>query len=462
MSFGFSVGDFIAVGGVIADIVSSLKDSTGSKSDYQELIRELNALDRALKGLEKLQLTASSPGTVDSIKCAALSCRVPLEQFLTKIKKYEVTLGPRASSSSIASSSKAALRKTTWINKGEDIDRLRKYLDALQDQCGSIQTSLRGIDNVINSTATNVQSQTALVRSTHGNLTSLYSTISGEVRSSLSQIARFTQNASLLSQRIFGAVVQLQASVSAISVDTKWTYLQAPVKVEDALGRVFPVPSEYSMCELHALLRYRFRNSPGRKQVKNGDFKLTNRRNKAVVDRECMPDLLPGLDIIMSIIIDVALGENTEVCPIMECSSENTIPAPWGDGRTCLDCGRWFDSPEETIHTRKRRIEAVDSDESSDSGHESESASRRHSKRLKRRRNTPERDPAFDHDIGYIRNLSCVRFDPLVDKGEAAFQELGSPSSSLEDDDGGNTEHMDGELDNTRVKEIYEMLIQEW
>ncbi|KAK4210715.1 hypothetical protein QBC37DRAFT_485230 [Rhypophila decipiens] len=305
----------------------------------------------------QLDVTTSSPGTVDSIKCAAVSCRVPLEQFLTKIKKYEVTLGPRASSSSIASSSKAALRKIKFINKGEDIDRLRKYLNvhlgtmnilllehglqtmdvcskALQDQCGSSQTSLRGIDNVVNSTATNVQSQTALVRSTHGILTSLYSMISGEVRSSLSQIARFTQNASLLSQRIFEAVVQLQGSVSAIRVDTRWTYFQPPVKVEDALGRVFPVPSEYSMSELHALLRCRFRKGPGRKLVEYGDFKLTNRRNKAMVDRACMPDLLPGLDIIMSIIIDVALGENAEVCPITECSSENTIPAPWGGGRT--------------------------------------------------------------------------------------------------------------------------------
>ncbi|KAM7186431.1 hypothetical protein V8F33_011824 [Rhypophila sp. PSN 637] len=450
MSFGFSIGDFLAVGGVIADIVSSLKDSTGSESDYQELIRELNALDRALKGLDKLQPTTSSPGTVDSIKCAALSCRVPLEEFLSKIKKYEVTLGPRAPTPSIALSSKAVLRKITWLNKAEDVDHLRKYLDihlgtinilllehgletldvsskALQEQCVDIRASLRGIDNVINSTATNVQSQTALVRSTHGILTSLYSMISGEVRSSLSQIARFTQSASLLSQRIFEAVVQLQASVSAISVDTRWTYFQAPVKVEDALGRVFPVPSEYSMCELEALLRCRFRKGPGRKQVRYGDFKLTDRRNKAVINRATMPELIPGLDIIMSIVISVIAGDNLEACPVIECSSKNTVPAIWGSGRTCLHCGRWFDTSEETSQstTTKQRIEEVNSDESSDSGQES--ASRRYSKRLRRRRNAPERDPAFDPDIGCIRNLSCVQFHPLVGKREAAFQEAGGP-----------------------------------
>ena len=38
MSFGFSVGDFFAVGGLIVKIVEILRDTP---SEYQELIREL-------------------------------------------------------------------------------------------------------------------------------------------------------------------------------------------------------------------------------------------------------------------------------------------------------------------------------------------------------------------------------------------------------------------------------------
>lgn len=38
MSFGFAVGDFIATGELIVKIVDSVQ---GSKSEYQELIREL-------------------------------------------------------------------------------------------------------------------------------------------------------------------------------------------------------------------------------------------------------------------------------------------------------------------------------------------------------------------------------------------------------------------------------------
>jgi hypothetical protein len=49
MSFGFSVGDFLAVGKLIADITNSLREAGGSKSEYQELLQKLESLDHALK-----------------------------------------------------------------------------------------------------------------------------------------------------------------------------------------------------------------------------------------------------------------------------------------------------------------------------------------------------------------------------------------------------------------------------
>ncbi|KAF7893992.1 hypothetical protein EAF00_007506 [Botryotinia globosa] len=49
MSFGFSVGDFIAVGEIIATLVEGLRETGGSKSDYQEPVRELQSLEKALK-----------------------------------------------------------------------------------------------------------------------------------------------------------------------------------------------------------------------------------------------------------------------------------------------------------------------------------------------------------------------------------------------------------------------------
>lgn len=92
MSFGFSVGDFLAVGKLIASITNSLREAGGSKSEYQELVRELESLDHALKHLDALPLNGV-PASLESNKYAALSCRRPLEQFLGKIERYEKSLG---------------------------------------------------------------------------------------------------------------------------------------------------------------------------------------------------------------------------------------------------------------------------------------------------------------------------------------------------------------------------------
>jgi hypothetical protein len=48
MSFGFSVGHFVAVGKIISEVFNSLA-SDGSKAEYQELQRELETLQQILR-----------------------------------------------------------------------------------------------------------------------------------------------------------------------------------------------------------------------------------------------------------------------------------------------------------------------------------------------------------------------------------------------------------------------------
>jgi hypothetical protein len=93
MSCGFAVGDFIAVGKLIKDITACLQSVGGAKSDYQELFREFEALDAALRYLDRLESRVSASTTLQSIKCAALLCRQPLEEFLAKARRYDGSLG---------------------------------------------------------------------------------------------------------------------------------------------------------------------------------------------------------------------------------------------------------------------------------------------------------------------------------------------------------------------------------
>ena len=124
MSFGFSVGDFLAVGKLIVDITTCLKDVSGSKSEYRDVVLELECLQKALLHLDRLKPRGESLN-VDSIKYAALSCRRPLEEFLAKLRRYESSLGPRA----IESSWKAPVDKIRFmVSQKDEIRKMQSYL----------------------------------------------------------------------------------------------------------------------------------------------------------------------------------------------------------------------------------------------------------------------------------------------------------------------------------------------
>jgi hypothetical protein len=126
LSFGFSVGDFVAIRKLVADITSALQSTSGAKSEYQELIREFQALEAALRHLDRLEAGETNSESVKSIKCAALHCRQPLADFFSKIKKYDKSLGI-CSRSNVG---KTAADKLRWtFGEKEDIRRLQTYLN---------------------------------------------------------------------------------------------------------------------------------------------------------------------------------------------------------------------------------------------------------------------------------------------------------------------------------------------
>lgn len=207
MSFGFSVGDFLAVGKLIADITNSLRECSGSKSEYQELLRELESLDNALKHLDKLPTNIAS-ANLESIKYAALSCRRPLEQFLGKIQKYDRALGIWGRANPI----KNTADKLRWAFKEKDeIKKLQSYLNI---HIGTINillaehgleimnlTSEKGeldqlhIRERLENTKTLMQwikdsliAQTAAVQNNSSMLTELFGMVSGELGSSLKSL----------------------------------------------------------------------------------------------------------------------------------------------------------------------------------------------------------------------------------------------------------------------------------
>lgn len=129
MSFGVSVGDFITVGRLIQDIVSSLRAS--SISEYNELIIELHGLQRALNEIEHLKCHPSQEPAISGIKVAALMCQYPLEEFASKLKRFESLGLGQAGHASRFEKVKMWSTKLRWgFCMKEEVMKVRGYLVA--------------------------------------------------------------------------------------------------------------------------------------------------------------------------------------------------------------------------------------------------------------------------------------------------------------------------------------------
>ena len=127
MSFGVSVGDFIATGILIKNIVSALR--TSSTSEHHELLLELDGLQRALNQIEHLPAGPQQETEVNAVKVAALTCQYRLDDFASKLRKYE-SLGHTTKANS-AEKARAWRLKLQWgFSMEAEVQSLRAYLIA--------------------------------------------------------------------------------------------------------------------------------------------------------------------------------------------------------------------------------------------------------------------------------------------------------------------------------------------
>ena len=132
-------------------------------------------------------------------------------------------------------------------------------------------------------------------------------------------------------QQIYTIVLEIRASL--LGIDTRFTYFQVPVRVEDALGRVFPFPSECSIEALNVEIKTKFKEGPGKTKVMVGDFEIFNAKNTDEVLTVSGRDvLLPGMSIHMAIILERDFAEGSK-CPMPYCASKTFLEAV-GGGRT--------------------------------------------------------------------------------------------------------------------------------
>jgi hypothetical protein len=66
------------------------------------------------------------------------------------------------------------------------------------------------------------------------------------------------RHGSVSTRQIHTLLVEMKTS----TLDVRWTYFQAPLQIEDALGVKFPVPSEYDFRMLQIIIKGRYLEGP--------------------------------------------------------------------------------------------------------------------------------------------------------------------------------------------------------
>ena len=129
-------------------------------------------------------------------------------------------------------------------------------------------------------------------------------------------------------QQVYTIVLELRASIPGF--DTRFTYSQAPVKVEDVLGRVFPFPSECSVSALEAEIKARFKEGPGRKEVNAGKYEIFNAKNtEHLLTATADSGLLPGMSVSMAVVLTKEFKDGDK-CPIPHCVSRKFVEVSEG------------------------------------------------------------------------------------------------------------------------------------
>ncbi len=92
-AFGISISDVITISILIKDVLKALDDTSGAAAEYQELCRELWALDRALLEVELLSRSYDTSIELNAlshtVRRVADQCKECVEAFLEKIEGYK-------------------------------------------------------------------------------------------------------------------------------------------------------------------------------------------------------------------------------------------------------------------------------------------------------------------------------------------------------------------------------------
>jgi hypothetical protein len=127
MSFGFSIGDFIAVANIAATVISALSSKDGAPKLYQDLITDLDGVQKTFIYLSEMKMDDPlGQATINAVGEIAAGAKVAMEQFLAKNENYDQSLKDSEGSSSKMMDTFRKIGWTVW--KPAEVQQLRETL----------------------------------------------------------------------------------------------------------------------------------------------------------------------------------------------------------------------------------------------------------------------------------------------------------------------------------------------
>ena len=126
-----SVGDIVSICLLAKDLVEALNSSRGAAAEYQEIVRELWGLERALLQVDLFSRTHNSSPELHALhetaRRTAENCQVCIAAYLKKIRKYEPSLREVGSGSIF----RDATRRIQWqVMQSNDASKFRAEIGA--------------------------------------------------------------------------------------------------------------------------------------------------------------------------------------------------------------------------------------------------------------------------------------------------------------------------------------------
>lgn len=126
MSFGYAVGDVIAVLGLFERVAVELRNYKDAPMHFQQLRAELDLVHSTLKHVLDLEPNCSTERqTLEQIRAIVMYCSQPLQAMVDKMRSKESSLGHFKTTRSLSS---IGTRLHWSMIAQSDVDSLRKTI----------------------------------------------------------------------------------------------------------------------------------------------------------------------------------------------------------------------------------------------------------------------------------------------------------------------------------------------